>query len=440
MFFADGEIHLITSFFFFLQANVVEVSRQFAEAEDEQRASQLQFLLEKAEEKNLELHSAVQYDGDCLFHSVLKLLPDPSTLQCLDSTSLRRTLVKYFESDACADELKCLTIEEFINHLRQPYRDVEDDLTVDGLAELTKKTVRVLTLDPEDGTTTEKTYKPSFPTGEIYIGHIKDKHFAPLKIETPVPLQTKEPQTVPRKRKSQASLGSFFVKQTRTETENLPCGTNPIPCTRADEPGVRNTENQSHTPSPSTAVGNEKTASDRNFGSRQPSSPIMRDKPHQPSDFAFPKRTFGLKIPELRSFQPVRFTRWSWLDYDEDGDKVFCFVCKKAFSENKLCSSKLEDTYITRGYTNWKDATSQKGFSKHEKSESHKQAVQRLLTLPEETKDVSESLSEMNAAKKSTNRRCLIKILETRTCLERGWCQDQFKLHATVRPLFIRQP
>ena len=76
---------------------MVEVSRQLAEAEGKQRASQLQLLLEKAEEKNLELHSAVPYDGDCLFNSVLKLLPDPSTLQCLDSTSLRRTLVEYFE-------------------------------------------------------------------------------------------------------------------------------------------------------------------------------------------------------------------------------------------------------------------------------------------------------------------------------------------------------
>lgn len=91
---------------------MVEKSRQTAEAEDEQCASQLQ----KAEEKNLGLHSAVPYDGDCLFKSVLKLLPDPSPLQCLDSTSPRRTLVKYFESDACADELKCLT-KYFVKNL-----------------------------------------------------------------------------------------------------------------------------------------------------------------------------------------------------------------------------------------------------------------------------------------------------------------------------------
>lgn len=48
-----------------------------------------------------------------------------------------------------SDQVFC---EEFINHLRQPYTDVEDDLTVNGLAELTKRTVHVLTLDPEDGT------------------------------------------------------------------------------------------------------------------------------------------------------------------------------------------------------------------------------------------------------------------------------------------------
>ena len=39
--------------------------------------------------------------------------------------------------------------------------------------------------------------------------------------------------------------------------------------------------------------------------------------PNQPRNFAFPKRTFGKKKPEQRSFQSCWFDSFTWLHYDE---------------------------------------------------------------------------------------------------------------------------
>ncbi|KAH3719532.1 hypothetical protein DPMN_062369 [Dreissena polymorpha] len=39
--------------------------------------------------------------------------------------------------------------------------------------------------------------------------------------------------------------------------------------------------------------------------------------PNQPRNFAFPKRTFGKKKPDQRSFQSSWFDSFTWLHYDE---------------------------------------------------------------------------------------------------------------------------
>ena len=41
--------------------------------------------------------------------------------------------------------------------------------------------------------------------------------------------------------------------------------------------------------------------------------------------------------------------------------------------------------FVSRGYSNWKDATSEKGaFNTHQKSSTHKRAVEVMFTLPAE--------------------------------------------------------
>ena len=64
--------------------------------------------------------------------------------------------------------------------------------------------------------------------------------------------------------------------------------------------------------------------------------------PHQPTNFLFPKLSFGQRTPVCRSFQKKWFSTYRWLHYDENKDAVFCFLCKKADSEGKLklCTKK----------------------------------------------------------------------------------------------------
>eukprot|EP00105_Crassostrea_gigas_P017526 XP_011435339.1 PREDICTED: zinc finger MYM-type protein 1-like [Crassostrea gigas] len=55
--------------------------------------------------------------------------------------------------------------------------------------------------------------------------------------------------------------------------------------------------------------------------------------------------------------------------------------------EGKISNSKLDGSFLSTGFSNWKDATSK--FRKHQDSDCHKEAVERKLKLPRETKDIA---------------------------------------------------
>ena len=55
----------------------------------------------------------------------------------------------------------------------------------------------------------------------------------------------------------------------------------------------------------------------------------------------------------------------------------------------------MENTFISTGFSNWKDATAR--FTKHEASQCHKEAVLKAITLPATTSDVGEMLSSQLA-------------------------------------------
>ena len=92
--------------------------------------------------------------------------------------------------------------------------------------------------------------------------------------------------------------------------------------------------------------------------------PVLGDKPNHPKTFMFPKQKFGDKKLTYHSFQSSWFDKWPWITYSETDDKAFCFVCIKAVQQERVrnCSltSKTSDTFLTRGYTNWRDATGEK--------------------------------------------------------------------------------
>ena len=72
------------------------------------------------------------------------------------------------------------------------------------------------------------------------------------------------------------------------------------------------------------------------------------------------------------------------------------------------------------GSSNWKLATSV--FRQHELSNCHKEAVQKIITLPATTLDVGEMLSKAHALEKSENRQVLLTILSNLRFLARQAC------------------
>ena len=139
-------------------------------------------------------------------------------------------------------------------------------------------------------------------------------------------------------------------------------------------------------------------------------TPPIANNPHQPSSFPFPKREFGKTKVVKRSFQAAWFKQWTWLHYSEEDDAAFCFLCVKAYKEDRKLSCKnLDPAFISTGFTNWKDASVK--FRSHDTSNFHKEVVEKLVTLPSCTMDVAESLSSAHKADKLLNRQLFMKIL-----------------------------
>jgi len=86
-------------------------------------------------------------------------------------------------------------------------------------------------------------------------------------------------------------------------------------------------------------------------------------------------------------------------------DAAFCFSCCKAIKQGKVRLSGLsEQSFVIKGFTNWKDAT--RVFIKHESCDFHKQAVAALANKA----DIGEMLSKQHALEKISN---LLKVLSS---------------------------
>ena len=114
---------------------------------------------------------------------------------------------------------------------------------------------------------------------------------------------------------------------------------------------------------------------------------------HQARSFRFPKRLFGTSKLVFRSFQVAWFDSWRWLHYVQDGDKVICHTCTRAHRIHQLATLMLDAAFITKCYSNGKDATRKKaGFSQHKRSQCHREAVERSITLQATTKNAGEHI------------------------------------------------
>lgn len=87
----------------------------------------------------------------------------------------------------------------------------------------------------------------------------------------------------------------------------------------------------------------------------------------------------------------------------------FCVWRPQREGLKKLKHSKADNSFITSGFTNWKDETTK--FAKHEQSECHSEVVLKLVTLPKQTRDIGELLWSAHENEKAINRNHFLKIL-----------------------------
>ncbi len=91
--------------------------------------------------------------------------------------------------------------------------------------------------------------------------------------------------------------------------------------------------------------------------------------PVQPKNRQFPSTMFGNKE---RCFNPNWYSKYSWLEYSVSNNACFCYPCR-LFAHG---SSKAEDRFVSRGYSDWKHATGNRGgFQKHDISKYHQVAL-----------------------------------------------------------------
>ena len=125
---------------------------------------------------------------------------------------------------------------------------------------------------------------------------------------------------------------------------------------------------------------------------------LFPDKPNQPRLASFPKDHLG-KVQ--KSDYSNLFDKWPWLHWNESLESVLCHVFQ-AVKAGTLRANTCDQAFISRGFKNWNDAT--RVFHCHELSSCHKEAIERVVTLPATTKHVGELLSSTLAEDRKENR------------------------------------
>ena len=75
-----------------------------------------------------------------------------------------------------------------------------------------------------------------------------------------------------------------------------------------------------------------------------------------------------------------------------------------------------DSAFVSPGFSNWKDGIA--AFESHEKSATHKRAVEGVITLPKTTRDIGELISSAHAAEKRKTNSALLLLLKIYTFLQ----------------------
>ena len=114
---------------------------------------------------------------------------------------------------------------------------------------------------------------------------------------------------------------------------------------------------------------------------------------------------------QCRSFQSSWYSKWPWLEWDDEKECAFCHPCRMATILNFITfSKKAEKTFSTGGFQNWKDAT--RIFRKHDSSHAHKEAVMKWVHYTK-SQSVAAQLAQQICDDQAKAQTCLLKIISS---------------------------
>ena len=134
----------------------------------------------------------------------------------------------------------------------------------------------------------------------------------------------------------------------------------------------------------------------------------VRLEPHQPKKSKFPTILSG---GQCRSFQSSWYSKWSWLEWDDEMECAFFHPCRMATNLSFITfSKKAEKTFSTGEFQNWKDATSI--FRKHDSSHAHKEAVMKWAHYTK-SQSIAAQLAQQFRDDQTKAQTCLLKIISS---------------------------
>ena len=156
---------------------------------------------------------------------------------------------------------------------------------------------------------------------------------------------------------------------------------------------------------------------------------------NQPRNYSYSKRKFG---KDETGFLLSWYEKWNWLHYDKAEDSVYCILCTNGYHHEMINDIKVEDSFVKRGYSNWKNARSNdKGFHQHETSKCHQQAIKNLIEIPKFTKDVATIFKINMTETRWENRISLLKMISCLRYLARQ--RQPFRGHGDEKDANFKQ-
>ena len=127
---------------------------------------------------------------------------------------------------------------------------------------------------------------------------------------------------------------------------------------------------------------------------------------------SFLSRSLHGKKGEKRNF--FKWQQFKWLHYDVVKDVAFCYLCMKCQLEKKfLASTKWDQSFISRGFTYWKESCL------HSRNMLHRlcnhEDVEVLIVLLQCTKGVEELQSKEHTVEKEKNRK-VFTLIPSKLC------------------------